>query len=73
MKLVVTAALVLVTSFALAIGCRHGNDFPASTGAPRSPQPNVAVAPDGGVMILPDAPGPKGGDQSVGFPGTNQN
>jgi len=72
MKLVATAAIALVASFAIAIGCRHGNDFPASTGAPVSPKSNVAVAPDGGTMIIPDAPGPKGADQSLGFPGTNQ-
>ena len=73
MKLVATAAVVLVASFAIAIGCRHGNDFPASSGAPISPKPTYANLPDGGLMLIPDSPGPRGADHSLGFPGTTQN
>ena len=63
MKLVAIAALVLVGSFALAlaVGC-HSEPRPAT------PQ-SVVVIVDGGI---PDAPGPKGADNSLGFPGTNQ-
>jgi hypothetical protein len=73
MRVVVIAAMVLVTSFALAIGCHHENDFPASTGRTHpQPQPTVGVTPDGDVVPIPDAAGPAGGGNSPGFPGTNQ-
>ncbi len=73
MKLVVTAALVLVTSFALAIGCHHENE--ASTTPPSSMAPGgagVDAGPATGAGVI-DAAGPTGaGNTTSSMPGTNQ-
>jgi hypothetical protein len=74
MKLVVTAALVLVTSFALAIGCHHENDAsttPAASMAPVGASIDAGPATGPGVI---DAAGPSGaGNGTTGsMPATNQ-
>jgi hypothetical protein len=70
MKLVVTAALVLVTSFALAIGCHHDND--ASTMPPPSSMGPVSATADAAIPVI-DANGPMGaGNTTSSMPGTNQ-
>ena len=73
MKLVVTAALVLVTSFALAIGCHREND--ASTTPPPSSMAPVGAGIDAGPASGPgviDAAGPSGaGNNPASMPATN--
>ncbi|HEX4453049.1 MAG TPA: hypothetical protein VH143_19390 [Kofleriaceae bacterium] len=71
MKLVVTAALVLVTSFALAIGCHHDNE--ASTTPPPSSMAPVGATTDAAIPVI-DSRGPMGaGNGTTGsMPGTNQ-
>jgi hypothetical protein len=72
MKLVLTAAIVLVTSFALAIGCHHDND--ASTTPPPSTMAPVGAGIDAGpAPAAVDAAGPSGaGNSGAGsMPATN--
>jgi hypothetical protein len=71
MKLVVTAAIVLVTSFALAIGCHHEND--ASTTPPMAAVgAGIDAGPAAGSGVI-DAAGPSGaGNGTTGsMPATN--
>jgi hypothetical protein len=72
MKLVVTAAIVLVSSFALAIGCHHEND--ASTTPPPATMAPVGAGIDAGpAPAATDAGGPSGaGNDPASMPGTNQ-